>query len=78
MFKNKKFILPANRLKLCGNCVFPQNFLTRKLSEILYFTQCQDGRAEGYLGPFQRSMMGFFCKQMLGKVTPCKIFPLIS
>ena len=27
----------ANRPKLCGNCAFPQNFLTRKLGEITVF-----------------------------------------
>ena len=27
----------ANRLKLCGNCAFPQNFHTRKLDEELVF-----------------------------------------
>ena len=29
----------ANRPKLCGNCAFPQNFHTRKLGQIRYFTQ---------------------------------------
>ena len=27
----------VNRLKLCGNCTFPQNFRTRKLGEITVF-----------------------------------------
>ena len=27
----------ANRLKLCGNCAFPQNFNTRKSGEITRF-----------------------------------------
>ena len=27
----------AIRLKLCGNCVFPQNFYTREIDEILVF-----------------------------------------
>ena len=27
----------ANRLKLCGNCAFPQNVHTRKLGEITVF-----------------------------------------
>ena len=27
----------ANRLKLCGNCVFPQNFCSKKLDEITAF-----------------------------------------
>ena len=33
----------ATRLKLCGNCAFPQNFHTRKLSETTVFYSVRIG-----------------------------------
>ena len=60
MFKNKKFILPANRLKLCGNCVFPQNFLTRKLSEITVFYTLPGWAGRGLFRTILKIYDGFF------------------
>ena len=34
---HNKLKLWVNRLKLCGNCAFPQNFHTRKFGEITNF-----------------------------------------
>ena len=46
----------GKRRKLCGNCAFPENFLTRKLYEILVFYAVRSLNFCHFISPFQPSI----------------------
>ena len=57
---------PKNSLKLCGNCIFPQNPHTRKLDQILVFSavNCDRQVTENHLNIFDKKS---FWKSLIKK-----------